>query len=313
MSDQNNQNNKNPDEIEAGIERTRTQLGDDVEAITYQLSPERYREQLRERTQGVQDAVSHGLTGAFDNAGERSRRAGQGFLERLEDDPLPVVLTVLGVSVLTIGGLLGGSKNSGSNREVDLEYPSDRTNLYNSPSGPDYGRTIGDAPNAGALSGDQDLPTEGVDEYDYSGSSTFYDNSADSEDYRREAERQAYQTKRGLVRLVGDHPLITGSLITLVGVIAGLAVPGTRQEDELMGDASNQFKARAERATHEARDVAAKSYQSAKDTAKDEADKQDLNEGREASRDTGSKVKNVAEKVTKDAKDTAQNEAEKKR
>ena len=320
MSDQNNrnnnqnkQNNKNPDEIEADIERTRTQLGDDVEAITYQLNPERYREQLKERTQGVQDAVSHGLTDAFDNAGERSRRAGQGFLERLEDDPLPVVLTVLGVSVLTIGGLLGGSKNSGSKRKIDLEYPSDRTNLYNSASGPDYGRTIGDAPNAGALSGDQDLPTEGVDEYSYRDTSSgSYGGGADSEDYRREAERQAYQTKRGLVRLVGDHPLITGSLITLVGVIAGLAVPGTRQEDELMGDASDQFKARAERATHEARDVAAKSYQSAKGTTKEEADKR-LNEGREASRDTGSKVKVVAEKATQDAKDTAQDEAKKKR
>ena len=84
MSDRNDKdpNNRDADDIEANIEKTRTQLGDDVEAITYQLSPERYKEQLKRRTEGVQEAVSQGLTDAVDNAGAYSRRASRGFLER---------------------------------------------------------------------------------------------------------------------------------------------------------------------------------------------------------------------------------------
>ena len=315
MSDQ---NNKNPDEIEADIERTRTQLGDDVEAITYQLSPERYREQLRERTKGVQSAVTQGLTGAVDDAGARSKRAGRGCLERMEDDPLPLVLAALGVGILALGGALGGSQGSDSGNEVDLEYPKDRFpqdrpggggNLRNSLSGPDYGRTVGDTPrDAGALSGEQDLPTEGVDEYDYTGGGPRYN----YDEARRDAKREAYGAKRGLVRLVGDHPLIAGSIITLAGMAVGLSVPSTKQEDKLMGRESDKFKAKAERAAHQAEDVAAKSYKSAKGTAKEEADRQDLNEGRESTRNAGQRVQNVAEETAKDVKDTAEEEAEKK-
>ena len=322
MSDRNDKdpNNRDADDIEANIEKTRTQLGDDVEAITYQLSPERYKEQLRQRTEGVQSAVSQGLTDAVDNAGAYSRRASRGFLERLEDDPLPAVLVALGVSVLAIGGAFSASS---SEDELDLEYPSDRfpqdrpsggDNLRNSLRGPDYGRTIGDAPNAGALSGDQNLPTEGVDEYDYTGDGPGYDPIDD--EARREAERrakrEAYRAKRGLVRLVGDHPLIAGSIITLAGMAIGLSAPSTRQEDELMGRESDKFKAKAERAAKQAGDVAAKSYERAKETAKEEADRQDLNEGRASTRNAGQKAENVVEEAAKDARETAENEAEKK-
>ena len=325
MSDQNNKgsDNRDADDIEANIEKTRTQLGDDVEAITYQLSPERYKEQLRQRTEGVQSAVSQGLTDAVDNAGAYSKRASRGFLERLEDDPLPAVLVALGVSVLAIGGAFSAS---GSGDELDLEYPSDRFpqdrpgggSLRNSLRGPDYGRTVGDAPNAGALSGDQNLPTEGVDEYDYTGDGPSYDANygADYDEARRDAERrakrEAYEAKRGLVRLVGDHPLIAGSLITLAGMAIGLSAPSTRQEDQLMGRESDKFKAQAERSARQTKKVAAKSYKSAKNTAKEEADAQDLNEGRASTRGAGSKVQAVAEEATKDAKNTAEEEAEKK-
>ncbi len=315
MSDQNNKDadNRDADDIEANIEETRTQLGDDVEAITYQLSPERYKEGLRKRTEGVQSAVSQGLTDAFDNAGERSRKASRGFLERLEDDPLPAVLVALGVSVLAIGGAFSGS----SDEELDLEYPSDRfpqdrpdgDNLRNSLSGPDYGRTIGDAPNAGALSGDQNLPTEGVDEYDYTGDGPDYGNY--NYDRQRQAKREAYQARRGLARLVGDHPLIAGSIITLAGMALGLSAPSTRQEDKLMGRESDKFKAQTKRSARQTKRVAAKSYKSAGDTAKEEADARGLNEGRESTRDAGSRVQAVAEEATKDAKNTAEEEAEK--
>ena len=311
MSDQ---NNRDADDIEANIEKTRTQLGDDVEAITYQLSPERYKEQLRGRTEGVQSAVSQGLTDAVDNAGAYSRRASRGFLERLEDDPLPAVLVALGVSVLAIGGAFSGS----SDDELDLEYPSDRFpqdrpgggNLRNSLRGPDYGRTIGDAPNAGALSGDQNLPAGGVDDYDYTGDGPSYD--PDYDEAQRKARREAYQAKRGLARLVGDHPLIAGSIITLAGMAIGLSAPSTRQEDQFMGRESDKFKAKAERAAKQTKNVAAKSYKSAKETAKEEADRQDLNEGRESTRNAGQKAEKVVEEAARDAKDTAQSEAEKK-
>ena len=320
MSDQNNKDsdNRDADDIESNIEQTRTQLGDDVEAITYQLSPERYKEQLRQRTEGVQSAVSQGLTDAVDNAGAYSRRASRGFLERLEDDPLPAVLVALGVSVLAIGGALSGSS---TNDELDLEYPRDRFpqdrpgggNLRNSLSGPEYGRTIGDVPNAGALSGDQNLPTSGVDEYDYTGDGPSYDPDHDeaSREAERRARREAYRAKRGLARLVGDHPLIAGSIITLAGMALGLSAPSTKQEDRLMGRESDKFKAQAERSARQTRRVAAKSYKSAKKTAKEEADRQDLNEGRESARGAGSKVQAVAKEATKDAKNTAEEKGKK--
>jgi ElaB/YqjD/DUF883 family membrane-anchored ribosome-binding protein len=59
---------------------------------------------------------------------------------------------------------------------------------------------------------------------------------------------------------VGDNPLVAGAMAAALGLAAGLLLPETDRERELMGDARERLKDRAEesarRAASKARDVA---------------------------------------------------------
>lgn len=64
--------------------------------------------------------------------------------------------------------------------------------------------------------------------------------------------RRADQFGGGIEHFLRDQPLVAGALAFAIGAAIGAALPHTREEDELIGDASDRLK---ERAVDEARDL----------------------------------------------------------
>ena len=83
--------------------------------------------------------------------------------------------------------------------------------------------------------------------------------------------RRADQFGGGLEGFLRDQPLVAGALAFAVGAMIGAAAPHTREEDELMGKASDRLKDRATREAHdlylEGKEQVQQRYSEAKENA----------------------------------------------
>lgn len=99
-----------------------------------------------------------------------------------------------------------------------------------------------------------------------------------AQQYGRQARRQARRAENKLEYWMEDNPLAVGAATLAVGAVAGLVLPRTNKEDELMGDTRDRVVHQAQDAAKEtaqrAQRVAEKTAEDAKETAKDEAEKE---------------------------------------
>ncbi|GGJ92057.1 DUF3618 domain-containing protein [Pseudomonas matsuisoli] len=63
--------------------------------------------------------------------------------------------------------------------------------------------------------------------------------------------QQSDRARAGFQHLLQEQPLVLGALGMAIGAMLGAGVPGTRQEDQLMGKASDQLKDRAKHKAQE--------------------------------------------------------------
>jgi ElaB/YqjD/DUF883 family membrane-anchored ribosome-binding protein len=117
---------------------------------------------------------------------------------------------------------------------------------------------------------------------------------------RGQAARVAQGAQDGLLDAIERNPLVVGGIGLFLGALIAAAIPGSRAENRLMGDTSDELKSRA-------RDLAAQGYETAKGAAanvyqagKQAADEQGLSpEGvRDAIHQIGEKVSTVYERAT---------------
>jgi len=89
----------------------------------------------------------------------------------------------------------------------------------------------------------------------------------------RERSREAADS---FWRLVDEQPLALGLAVLAAGVAAGLAIPATRREDELMGDTRDQLFDQAQQAGREALEKGKRVAEKAVDAAKVAAERAEL-------------------------------------
>jgi ElaB/YqjD/DUF883 family membrane-anchored ribosome-binding protein len=63
---------------------------------------------------------------------------------------------------------------------------------------------------------------------------------------RQSVVEQAGQTQNAILQLIHEQPVIVGAIGLAIGAVIGASLPRSRQEDELMGEASESLKAAAE-------------------------------------------------------------------
>ena len=346
-------NDKSLDELEADIAQTRQNLGQNVEALSNKLSPERFRNSFKTQTEqslaGVQEVVMDTVNEVTDNVAQRAQEAGGSFFDMVRRHPLPTALIGAGVVLLAAGGGVGmrranedegyvgygtrygygegdytgyvrpgfGDEASAATgyTEPDHQVRSRYGQGYGDPQGfQNYGQNYGTYEGGAGAGAYRAGSLEDADSGAYGNWSQ--DDGSDLRDRAGSAARQARaKTKdagRGLAGFIESQPLVAGLITAILGALIGLSLPGTRQEDEFMGDARDHLAEQAKEAAERARQVAQKTFDEAKETAKEEFSKV-ADDAKAEGKNLVQEGKDAAKKVADDAKETAKNESNKQK
>ena len=116
--------------------------------------------------------------------------------------------------------------------------------------------------------------------------------------------RRGYDySRRTLSDAMDEYPLAVGAAAMAAGLIAGLIIPGTRREDELMGETSDSLKRAAVDMGSEAVERGQQVVSATAGAVMDEADRQGLNPD-----NLGDKIRHVAKDVRDAARESAKRE-----
>lgn len=334
--------------LEADIARTRRSLGDNVEALAHKLNPDRLKTELHSQTEkaleGAQEAIMDSVHDVTERVSERTRAAGQGFFDMVSRHPLPTALIGAGIVLLAAGGGVGLRRSSDDDEYVGYGYGGPYSYGEGDNSGyvrpafgsassaasgytePAYGtrRTTGSAQygySAYDSAGGYDASYGAETSYPagsgytagYGGSDAYAGSrsSGDGSGVRDRAKGQAKGAGRGLTDFIETQPLVAGLITAAIGALVGIVLPGTRREDELMGGARDNLASQAREAAGRAREVAQKTFDDAKETAKQEFGKigEEVRAGGER---IVQESQEAAKKVADSAKETAKGESNKK-
>ncbi len=121
---------------------------------------------------------------------------------------------------------------------------------------------------------------------------------------REQARYRARQAQMGFWQSMEERPLAIGAAALALGVVAGLMAPSTRKEDELMGESRDRLMERAREVGEEALEKGKQVASVAVDTLKEEAERQDLTPEKLAE-----KVRTVATEATNKVKEEGKKQA----
>lgn len=121
---------------------------------------------------------------------------------------------------------------------------------------------------------------------------------------RQKARYQAYQARVGFWETMEERPLAVGAAALALGVVAGLLIPSTRKEDELLGETRDRLMERAREVGEEALEKGKHVATAAVETLKEEAERQDLTPEKIAE-----KVRTVAAEAKNKVKEEGKKEA----
>ena len=254
------------------IERTRADMSETANAIQQRLSPENLKEQAKDR-------VREATVGA-------AQDAGSGIADTIRENPVPAALTGIGLSWLLMNARRKSAQQPRVRRRpyYDYDYPPAYDAPYDYP--PRYAeQREPDGPSAGreALERTRDRAGEAAGQ----ARDTVEQSAAQVRDKTGElanrtqdqasrlanrAQQQARRAGGGFQRMLRDNPLTTGALAVGLGAAVGLAIPETRKEHEVMGEARDTVVEKAQEAQQKVQRVA----EEAQGAAKEEAQNQGL-------------------------------------
>jgi len=315
-------------EIREGIEQTRSEMSETIEAIQARLNPEhlkdQVKEQVREQFQEVKATVRDATIGKAEemarNVGESVTDARYTVMETISHNPIPAAMVALG-----LGWLWMNRRNAPVRRSMQYGEPSryrvnqpyyagqrayegaryydDRPTYGTESQGyergvVDQGRnvvgsainrvqeTAGDvASKAQSTVGDT---VQRVQETAGDVASKAQETASQLVDRSQEAvsniaDQAQYQAQRLEDRFqetLRTNPLVVGAVAVALGTAVGLAIPETRREHELMGEARDNLVGKVQTAVQETvekvQQVAGDVMDDAKTTAQESAKEQGL-------------------------------------
>jgi hypothetical protein len=121
---------------------------------------------------------------------------------------------------------------------------------------------------------------------------------------REQARYRTRQARVGFWETMEERPLALGAAAIALGVVAGLMIPSTRKEDELMGETRDRLMERAKEVGEEALEKGKQVANVAVDTLKEEVERQELTPEKLAE-----KVRTVAKEATNTVKEEGKRQA----
>ena len=260
-----------PDEIRGQIEETRRGMGETLDAIQEKLSISNISEQVKEQvTEQITGAVETlkttvadatiGKAGAFmKNLSQELKKANIGKIA--SENPLPLVLIGLGIGLLAISKYRKKSSAGYEKYRYQPNQPSankDQPAPHKLSDKKGISQSIGDSANAAY---------EGVSGAAGSAYETVRGTAGDA--YEKVGNLGG-QLKNQYKDHLEDNPLVIGAIALAVGAVVGAAIPSTRYESELMGEARENLVAKAGDAARGAYEKAQEILGEAKETITEE-------------------------------------------
>ena len=282
--------------IRAEIRETRERMSQTLDGLGERLNPQVLKQQVRdeieERKQAIKNNIREATIGraqhmARDAAG-RVTDTRRGIADAIRDNPIPAAMVGIG-----LGWLLYNGRRNESYGETEIVYQPRADNFMPLEESPGTYHEPGRVERAREWAGDA---TSGVRERAQAITGRATEAVGDLADRAREVtsdlvDRTTTRTRSAAGSLadttrsradtletrfhdaVVDNPLVIGAAAIALGLTAGLAVPTTRREAELMGpkrdELFNRARGMAEDATGRVQQVAQRVAEEAQDSAKE--------------------------------------------
>ncbi len=247
------------EQIEAEIDQTRAEMTETIDAIGEKLAPGNIAQQARERTVGrVEEMVS--------NAGYRAQEAGSGLLDTIRQNPVPAAMAGIGIGWLILGrqrsstggGYAGtGEWSGGTTYDPGYGRPGGSAGTGQISQAQERAGEVASRAQARATeigSQAQMRATEIADEAQVRATEIAGRAQQTAGQLAEQARWQAERARSEFDRLIQDNPLAVGVAAAAVGVVAGLAVPATQREHEMLGETRDRVLDKAQQAAESAMD-----------------------------------------------------------
>lgn len=271
-----------PAEIRAEIRETRERMGENLEQLGERLNPgnikDRMKQDIRDATIGKVENMAHNAADQLDEARETIGEAQRTIVDVVRENPIPAAMVGIGLGWIAYNVRQRTSRDR-SPYERERSGRSARgwygRGYYGREYGAGYAGRAGYAGEGAEGESTMDRVRDQASELSDKAQQTASEWADRAQDTAENvADQTRFQARRLEDQFYGN-PLAIGAAALTLGMAAGLAIPETRKEDELMGGARDKL-----------------------------ADKT-----REMVEDTKDKVENVVDRVADQAQSTARTAA----
>jgi ElaB/YqjD/DUF883 family membrane-anchored ribosome-binding protein len=223
------------------IEETRGGMSETLDELGERLDPANIvagaKQTVRDATVGKVEQMATTAGDVVSEAGMTARQTGEGLFETVKRNPIPAAMAGIGLGWLWMnrdkGQMSWSQARDGRGRYISGYNTSGYSSSYNDRS---VGDKIGEA--------GQEIGRKASDV-----ASTVGDTASDVADRARTTASQV-PDQVGMVgqqvgdtaqRLMDENPLAVGAIALAVGAAVGLALPATRTEQRVMGEAGSKL------------------------------------------------------------------------
>jgi gas vesicle protein len=258
--------------IAADIRVTQERLGNTIEEIGERFNPTRLKEELKH---DIRDATIGKVENMAQQTAEMVSDAQRSIMQTIRENPVPFVIAGVGIGWMLLNATskqnrkTSSAQYDGEQRGWDRPYGTGQENFY-------------DEQEAGTMDRVRSKASDVVD--------SVKERTSSLADQTRETmhrvgdrahdmtDRVANETRTMSRRVQGtfqDNPLVIGAAALALGLAAGLTIPATEKEAELVGDTRDQLVDKVKHAAEDTKtkveQVAERVMDQAETTAKDAA------------------------------------------
>jgi ElaB/YqjD/DUF883 family membrane-anchored ribosome-binding protein len=257
------------------IEQTRDRMSDTLDQLGERLNPNRIKAQVSEN---IREATIGRVENMARHAADRVNEKKDGLLDTIRDNPIPAALIGIGLGWMLFNGRrddryvrdsgLNGFAGTGYLGDISANSPRLRQDEAAGGIGASisYDRETGvrDRVASATHKVEEKLSdvshragervTEVAERAQEKVSDVAHRVQYAASDFAGTTRQQAYRVEDRFQRTLQDSPLAVGAVALAVGLAAGFAIPETRRESELMGDARDKLLDRAKEKAVETRD-----------------------------------------------------------
>ncbi len=269
--------------LRADIEKTRNETVRTINELERRLSPSNIKEQVKRR---ARQATLGRMSLMAKQTSEKTRHWGATVLETVKNNPLPALMAGGGLVWLITNGV----RKNGDAYDWDYEVEEDEALMYD-PIGPyetsgaeEFGAT--GQMKAGAqesLSRSRQKADQVRDKARHGASRArdeirqrSRDLSQSATEYGRRVNRGGARARESFLQSIESNPLAMAGVFFMAGAVTGMAIPESRFEQEKLGPARERVIHRAREVGREQMEKVQVVVNEAKESAKEEAEKQGL-------------------------------------